>query len=141
MLWWSSSLFWISKLFFGLQRNYIMFLGDNWFGRQGIVVRVVVQLLGQDRFVEGEGFFLFLFFCTLMLLGLYLSMRFCIWLGRVGGNSKELRRGFRCFWLMNLVRCFLVMQGLVLVWLQVRERSIGLYFLGWGWGLNNFFFQ
>lgn len=44
----------------------------------------------------------------LMQLGSYLWMRPCTWSGRAGGNSKELSRGSRCFWLMNLVRCSLV---------------------------------
>ena len=47
--------------------------------------------------------------CTLMPLGSYLSMRACTCSGRAGGKSKELRRESRCFWLMNLVRCSLVM--------------------------------
>lgn len=72
--------------------------------------------------------------CTLMPLGSYLSMRPCTWSGRAGGNSRELSLESRCFWLMNLARCSLVIYGLALEWLQARERSTGppLDPLGWG---------
>lgn len=74
-----------------------------------MIVKATVQWPEQNRLTGGKGFLWSSPLCTLMPLGSYLSMRPCTWSGRAGGNSKELRRESLCFWLMNLVKCSLVM--------------------------------